>query len=132
TKVKEQNMPGLLKKTAKTINIKLEELSEQFNKLFHLNKNKYTFEITLEINSIYLTLMLNETPLHLDKQSLGFKWFFEFYFTMVAKSGLNRGDIIVMDEPATNLHVSGIVELRKFIKEYAERNELTFVLSTHN
>jgi predicted ATP-dependent endonuclease of OLD family len=132
TKVKEQSMPGLLKKTAKTINNKLEDLSEQFNKLFHLNKNKYTFEITLETNSIYLTLMLNETPLHLDKQSLGFKWFFEFYFTMVAKSGLNRGDIIVMDEPATNLHVSGIVELRKFIKEYAERNELTFVLSTHN
>ena len=37
-----------------------------------------------------------------------------------------------MDEPATNLHVSGIVELRKFMKANGETNEITFVVSTHN
>lgn len=131
-RVKEQNMPALLKKTCLIINEKLNDLSTQFNKLFQSNRNKYKFEITLETTSIFLTINLNDTPLHLDKQSTGFKWFFEFYFTLIARNGLKRGDIIVMDEPATNLHPSGITELRKFIKKFAESNELTFVISTHN
>lgn len=131
-RVKNQSMPGLLKNTASEINKKLDGLSDQFNKLFQSNSNKYKFEITLETNQVYLTIYLNDTVLHLDKQSTGFRWFFEFYFTLMATSTLKRGDIIVMDEPATNLHTSGVVELRKFIKSFAEKNELTFVISTHN
>lgn len=129
---RDQSMPGILKKTNVQINEKLVNLSSQFNKLFQLNNNKYRFEITLETNNIYLTINLNDTPLNLDNQSTGFRWFFEFYFTLIAKNGLKRGDIIVMDEPATNLHPSGVTELRKFIKNFAEKNEFTFVISTHN
>lgn len=40
--------------------------------------------------------------------------------------------MILMDEPATGLHVSGQVELRRFLKEFAVRNQVTFVISTHS
>ncbi|MDE6584711.1 MAG: hypothetical protein K2K15_04850 [Anaeroplasmataceae bacterium] len=37
-----------------------------------------------------------------------------------------------MDEPATNLHVQGQLELRKFLKSFAIKNDLTIVLATHS
>lgn len=39
---------------------------------------------------------------------------------------------MIMDEPATNLHVSGQMELRKFLKEFAKSSGLTFIISTHS
>lgn len=37
-----------------------------------------------------------------------------------------------MDEPATNLHVKGQEELRKFLKQFAIENGITFVIATHS
>ena len=37
-----------------------------------------------------------------------------------------------MDEPATNLHVRGQEELRKFLKEFAIKNGITFIIATHS
>ena len=123
---------GSLRVTEKELNKKLEVISNQFNRLFFQSSEKYIFEIILETEKIEFSIYVGKLPLNLDRQSTGFRWFFNFYFTVVAQKGLKRGDIIVMDEPATNLHVSGIQELRNFIKEYANRNELTFVVSTHS
>lgn len=131
TKAKSQNLYGLLKKTSKEINIKLEDIAKQFNKLFFQSDKKYSFEITLEKEAIYLSIFIDDVVLHLDKQSSGFKWFFNFYFTVIAQTKLQRGDIIVMDEPATNLHMQGIQELRTFIKDFAKKTELTIIISTH-
>lgn len=131
SKAKQQSLFGLLKKTQKDINTKLDEVTKQFNKLFYSKEKKYSFEIFLEKESIYLSTYMDEIALHLDKQSAGFRWFFNFYFTVIAQTKLKRGDIIIMDEPATNLHMQGVQELRKFIKEYAKKTELTFVVSTH-
>ncbi|MCV2231220.1 ATP-binding protein [Acholeplasma manati] len=131
SKAKQQSLFGLLKKTQKDINTKLDEVTKQFNKLFYSKEKKYSFEISLEKESIYLSIYMDEIALHLDKQSAGFRWFFNFYFTVIAQTKLKRGDIIIMDEPATNLHMQGVQELRKFMKEYAKKTELTFVVSTH-
>ena len=38
----------------------------------------------------------------------------------------------MMDEPATNLHVKGQEELRKFLKEFAMKNGITFIIATHS
>lgn len=130
-KAKEQNMYGLLKKTSKDINEKLDLVSKQFNKLFYSKDKKYNFEITLETNSIYLVISIDDVVLHLDKQSAGFKWFFNFYFSVVAQNTLHRGDIIIMDEPALNLHMQGVQELRTFMKNFAKKSEITIVVSTH-
>ena len=130
-KAREQNLYGLLKKTAKEINTRLAEVSSQFNKMFFLTDKKYNFELTLEKDAVYLSIFIDDIVLHLDKQSAGFRWFFNFYFTVIMQTSLKRGDIIIMDEPATNLHMQGIQELRAFIKDYAYKTELTFVVSTH-
>ena len=37
-----------------------------------------------------------------------------------------------MDEPATNLHVSRQMELRGFLKDFAIKNAITFVIATHS
>ena len=123
---------GSLRVTEKEINKKLEVISDQFNRLFFQSKEKYNFEIILETEKIEFSIYVGELPLNLDKQSTGFKWFFNFYFTVIAQKGLTRGDIVIMDEPATNLHVSGIQELRHFMKDFAIKSELTFVISTHS
>lgn len=123
---------GNLRNTEYELNRKLEDISTQFNKLFFHKANRYEFRILLETGKIEFSLFVGDLPLNLDKQSTGFRWFFNFYFTVIAQKNLQRGDIIIMDEPATNLHVSGIQELRSFIKEYAKRTELTFVISTHS
>ncbi len=37
-----------------------------------------------------------------------------------------------MDEPATHLSVPARKEFRKFLKEYAHKHNITFVLATHD
>lgn len=74
----------------------------------------------------------NEVSLFLDYQSTGFRWFFDLFFNVFATNTLQCGDIIIMDEPATNLHVYGQVELRKFLKEFAITHGITFVIATHS
>nr|WP_275040339.1 AAA family ATPase [Haloplasma contractile] len=69
---------------------------------------------------------------YFDDQSSGFKWFFNFFFNMISDNTLDKGSIILMDEPATNLHVIGQLELRKLIKDLAVKNQWTFIVSTHS
>jgi predicted ATP-dependent endonuclease of OLD family len=45
---------------------------------------------------------------------------------------MQPGDIIVMDEPATHLHVQGQQELRKFLKDFTIKTGVTIVLATHS
>lgn len=128
---REQNFPGTIKSENKIINKKLIKINKKFNEAFFLKNSNYKFKIYLESNDIYLTIHLNDQALHLDRQSSGFKWFFNFFFWMNAQNLATRGDVIVLDEPATNLHMQGVQELRNIIKDFAKKHELTFVISTH-
>jgi energy-coupling factor transporter ATP-binding protein EcfA2 len=128
----ESKVTRILRTSESELNKRLLAITDQFNRLFFQSKETYEFKFLLESEKIEFSISVGDLPLNLDKQSTGFRWFFNFYFTIVAQKGLRRGDIVIMDEPATNLHVSGIQELRHFIKEYAKRSELTFVISTHS
>lgn len=123
---------GILRQYETIINKKLKVISKEFNRLYKTDKDDYEFKIVLESSKIYFTLFLGENALTLDKQSTGFKWFFNFYFNLIAGRKLKAGDIILMDEPATNLHVQGIVELRNFIKQFAKNTGVSFVIATHS
>ncbi len=72
----------------------------------------------------------------LKKQSTGFQWAFNFMFGFLYNVGsnfsFNHNIIYVMDEPATPLSVPARKEFRKFLKEYAHKNNVTFVLATHD
>ena len=78
------------------------------------------------------TVLSREQAISLDYQSTGFKWFFNLFFNLLNSTDLNHGDIIIMDEPATNLHVKGQRELRGFLKEFAIHNDISIVIATHS
>ncbi len=106
----------------------------------HNNKlseeKEYTaYEIKLEIHDCRKSHNQNE-PIILSQQSTGFQWAFNFMFGFLYNWGshfsLNKNIIYVMDEPATHLSVPARKEFRKFLKEYAHKNHVTFVLATHD
>lgn len=106
----------------------------------HNNKlseeKEYTaYEIKLEVYDCRKSHDHNE-PIILSQQSTGFQWAFNFMFGFLYNVGshfsLNKNIIYVMDEPATHLSVPARKEFRKFLKEYAHKNHVTFVLATHD
>ncbi len=101
-----------------------------------LPREKYTaYEIKLEIHDCRKSHDQNE-PIILSQQSTGFQWAFNFMFGFLYNVGsdfsLNKNIIYVMDEPATHLSVPARKEFRRFLKEYAHKNHVTFVLATHD
>ncbi len=101
-----------------------------------LPKEKSTkYEIKLEIYDRRKSHEQNK-PIILSKQSTGFQWAFNFMFGFLYNWGshfsLNKNIIYVMDEPATHLSVPARKNFRKFLKEYAHKNHVSFVLATHD
>ncbi|WRC16745.1 ATP-binding protein [Helicobacter pylori] len=106
----------------------------------HNNKlseeKEYTaYEIKLEVYDCRKSHDHNE-PIILSQQSTGFQWAFNFMFGFLYNVGsdfsFNKNIIYVMDEPATHLSVPARKEFRRFLKEYAHKNHVTFVLATHD
>ncbi len=122
---------GVLKDLENKLNKKLKTISKRFNDLYFLEEDAYKFTFDFESNQINFIMYRNGLSMTLDYQSTGFKWFFNLYFDFLCGKELNAGDIVVMDEPAINLHPAGQVELRKFLKEFAIRNDIVIILATH-
>lgn len=121
------------------INQRLKKLTEIFNNLYKSTADPYNFMIVLSNSQISFGLGRGNgdslTPLVLEQQSTGFRWFFNFFFTLFnrgSSKSIHPGDIVIMDEPATNLHPQGQRELRDFIKAFAVANDITFVIATHS
>lgn len=121
------------------INQRLKKLTDIFNNLYKSTADPYNFMIVLSDRQISFGLGRGNgnslTPLVLEQQSTGFRWFFNFFFTLFnrgSSKSIHPGDIVIMDEPATNLHPQGQRELRDFIKAFAVANDITFVIATHS
>lgn len=126
------NNRGILVSTNRKLNSALKKVAERFNKLYYLEDAKYSFEFVLESEKIFFTLYRGDQAISLDYQSTGFKWFFDLFFNLFSSESIKPGDIVIMDEPATNLHVKGQIELRAFLKEFAMKNDITIVIATHS
>lgn len=104
------------------------------NSEFSRDKEYAAYEIKLEIHDCRKSD--NQNPIILSQQSTGFQWAFNFMFGFLYNVGsnfsFNKNIIYVMDEPATPLSVPARKEFRKFLKEYAHKNHVTFVLATHD
>lgn len=102
------------------------------NKFFREKCTAY--EIKLEIYDCRKSD--NQKPIILSQQSTGFQWAFNFMFGFLYNVGsnfsFNKNIIYVMDEPATPLSVPARKEFRRFLKEYAHKNHVTFVVATHD
>ncbi|MFP6274127.1 ATP-binding protein [Helicobacter pylori] len=106
----------------------------RYNSKFLREYEHAAYEIKLEIHDCRKSD--NQKPIILSQQSTGFQWAFNFMFGFLYNWGshfsLNKNIIYVMDEPATHLSVPARKEFRKFLKEYAHKNHVTFVLATHD
>ncbi|GAA6953526.1 hypothetical protein CHC183_00850 [Helicobacter pylori] len=100
----------------------------------YLGQHK-AYEIKLEIHDCRKSDK-QDKPIILSQQSAGFQWAFNFMFGFLYNVGsnfsFNKNIIYVMDEPATHLSVPARKEFRKFLKEYAHKNHVTFILATHD
>ncbi|GAA8597957.1 hypothetical protein HpDR66_08350 [Helicobacter pylori] len=105
------------------------------NKFYDYSKKSTAYEIKLEIHDCRKSDNQNE-PIILSQQSTGFQWAFNFMFGFLYNVGshfsFNHNIIYAMDEPATHLSVPARKEFRKFLKEYAHKNHVTFVVATHD
>ncbi len=104
------------------------------NKFYDYSKKSTAYKIKLKIHDCRKSD--NQKPIILSQQSAGFQWEFNFMFGFLYNVGsnfsFNKNIIYVMDEPATHLSVPARKEFRKFLKEYAHKNHVTFVLATHD
>lgn len=123
---------GILASLEDEINEELKSIAGKFNKLYFAEDNKYSFRIDLESERIFFYVLRGGKSIGLDYQSTGFRWFFNLFFNLLNSTKLNPGDIIIMDEPATNLHVKGQRELRDFLKEFAIKNDVSVIIATHS
>ncbi len=121
---------------ADDINKKITEIiNTRFNDLFFKkndDKQKYEFQIILEETKIILDIRYNDNVRYIEKQSKGFRWFFNFFFNCLYNSNISAGDIVLIDEPDIRLSIPGRKDLRKFIKNFAIDNGITFITTTHN
>ena len=133
-RLNETHNSAILDKLEKEVKPRLKAINDRFNKLYFASNDKYKFTLKFESSRISFGMARgkDEDPIRLEYQSTGFRWFFDFYFNFIANNNLKPGDIVIMDEPATNLHPQGQAELRKFIKEFAVKNDILFIIATHS
>ena len=131
---RDNNNSAILNKLKKQLQPKVEKLNDQFNKLYFASKDQYKFTLDFESNRISFGMARgkDEDAIVLEYQSTGFRWFFDLFFNFLSVNNLKPGDIVIMDEPATNLHPQGQKELRSFIKEFAIKNDILFIIATHS
>lgn len=123
---------GILKQEEKIINEKLNKLSEKFNQFCHIDKSEYRFEIDMESSKIQLLIFSGSQTRTLENQSTGFRWYFNLFFNLLNRKELETGDIVIMDEPATNLNVKGQRMIRNSLKEFAIHNNISIIMATHS
>ncbi|QEH61860.1 AAA family ATPase [Spiroplasma chinense] len=123
---------GAIDKLNEEIASKTKEISKHFNDVFNHGEQKYEFIIKLNEAKIKFNILKSNEYINIDDQSEGFKWFFNFYFNFLYMNELQYGDIVLIDEAASNLHPSAAIEFRKFLKKFAFENKITFVLATHS
>lgn len=122
------------KKLEKSINEAVKKsITKRFNELYFGTDEKeiYAFEVNLEEYKIEFLLSKNDEPLKLSQQSTGFQWFFNFFFNFLHCETLKGGDIVLLDELGGNLSIPTQRDLRAFLKDFAKRNNITFVIATH-
>ena len=129
----------ILKEKENEINNIINNSLSNFNELYFFKEKeelneaeKYKFKILLETETITLKLMQNDKKSFLDLQSFGFNWIFSFYCSILINNQLNKGDIILIDEPAVNLNVLAQKKLREFLKNFSIKNNVTIIMTTHS
>lgn len=108
---------------------------ERFEKM--LNNTLPHFEqgliekVTVESQNENMTILLEETSgaiIPLNQANLGRRWYFTYYFI---KQCLQKGDVFLLDEPASFLHPDAQLEILAELKQLAD-NGIQVIYATHS
>ena len=114
---------------------KLMQINNDFNALYGVQDGgeSYRFELNIDIDRFALEIYKGEQALSLEKQGSGFKRLFDFVFSLAQQiDGLEKGDIVLIDNVAESLSVPTQKRLRKYLKELAQKRGILFIVSTHS
>lgn len=131
---KKEKNSSFYKNVEKKINALIKEkINTRFNKLYYQKNDEiYEFELNLESELIALNLSKNGEAISLKSQSVGFKKFFNLFFNFLYRDDRKNGDIVLIDELENSLSIPAKKEIRKFLKEFGEKNNILFIISTQS
>lgn len=132
---KEKGTSSFYKRAEKDINESIKDtINKRFNELYYKTANNeiYEFEAVLEAENISLSITKNGEPISLSEQSIGFKKFFNLFFNFLYQDKVGYGDIVLIDEVENHLSIPAQKDIRKFLKDFGEKNGITFIVSTHS
>ena len=111
---------------------KSKKLSDRLNSFW--SQEKYDFQ--LEINDGALSFVVSDKTTGIKTSVLdrseGFKWWVAFFLELSTFLASRTGrSIVLLDNPATELHDEGKEDVLKFIRNAAKSEQLQIVYSTH-
>lgn len=107
-------------------------INKRFNDLYCLEQPVYGFHIKLDSAFVELSIRKNGDTINLERQSTGFRKFFNLFFNFLYKGEIGRGDIVLIDEPENSLSIPAQKDLRKFLKDYGRKSGILFIIATHS
>ncbi|MBD5167492.1 MAG: ATP-binding protein, partial [Helicobacter sp.] len=114
---------------------KLMQINQDFNALYGMQDGgeSYRFELNIDTDKFALEIYKGEQALSLEEQGSGFKRLFDFVFSFAQQiDGLEKGDIVLIDDVEKSLSGSIQMRLRKYLKELAQKRGILFIVSTHS
>jgi len=114
------------------LDAKSKKLSDRLNELW--TQEKYDFRLRLDTGILSLVVIdkTTGTETSVTDRSEGFKWWVAFFLeisTLLAKE--TGRTIILLDNPATELHDEGKADVLKFIANATKSDKLQIIYSTH-
>lgn len=110
-----------------------QKLSDRLNHFW--SQEKYNFRLDIEGANLVLTVSDNttKTPTSVIDRSEGFKWWTAFFLEISAHiSEKSSSSIILLDNPATDLHDEGKADVLRFINDVVkESGKLQIIYTTH-
>lgn len=107
-------------------------INKRFNDLYCLEQPVYSFHIKLDSAFVELSIRKNSDTINLERQSTGFRKFFNLFFNFLYKGEIGRGDIVLIDEPENSLSIPAQRDLRAFLKDYGRKSGILFIIATHS
>ena len=105
-----------------------QNVCDEFKRFY--NHNDYEFEITFEMNKLYIRVNTGDTSMAISERSNGLRWYFGLFLQVSAQDYKNRNVVYVLDEPGVFLHINAQKELIHLFGELTN-SKGQVIYSTH-
>ena len=111
----------------------LEQISKDFNALCDVQENEEKYKFKFNFEEFRLKIYRGKQLLSLEEQGRDFRRLFDFIFSLSQQiNGLQKGDIVLIDDVEESLSIVAQKELRKFLKKRGQETGILFIVSTHS